>query len=565
MSINVTSLSHLLLSVKENPQQIVSYHQGAFINKVQFYNDVQQQIAWFKQTSLGCFALYYEQAYPFSVSLFALLHAQKKIWIAANNKSVVAEQLTEKGCCLLGDWQGKETQLNRTESEFSVLCPLDLSDAKVTVFTSGSSGQPKEITKNVQQFQTEIETLESYWGRLLGDSQILSTVSHQHIYGLLFRVLWPLAANRCFHSDMYLSPEPLFNQSKGKRSCWVASPAQLKRLDDLTEWAALKKMAVIFSSGGELPVAVAQKIDQNCDHHVLEIYGSSETGGIAWRQSVNDPLWQVFDRVKISVKQETCELTSPYLAPQEIYRLDDKIKIIADGRFSLLGRKDRIVKIEEKRLSLDQLENKLCHSNLVKKAHALLLLGRRDKIAVTLVLTEWGEKTLNSRGRPQLIKLLKKLLMTAFETVVLPRKWLFISALPVTPESKVNQGLLTQLFDLQRTHSPQIVYCDYQGNHLELQLKIQPDLVYFTGHFPVHPVLPGVTQIAWVEQFAQLFFDIQLPFLRMEVIKFKKIIQPNDLIKMTLNWKEGTSKLYFELTSIENTHSSGRIVYGEQP
>ena len=146
---------------------------------------------------------------------------------------------------------------------------------------------------------------------------------------------------------------------------------------------------------------------------------------------------------------------------------------------------------------------------------------------------------------------------------MLPRKWLLISRLPFTAQGKINQNILIQLFLLKKTHFPQIVSCDYLDETVELYLQISPDLVYFSGHFSDQPVLPGVTQVAWAEQIGKVFFDIQLPFLRMEVIKFKKIIQPGDLIKMKLNWTADTNKLYFEWTSVNNAHSSGRIIYGE--
>jgi 3-hydroxymyristoyl/3-hydroxydecanoyl-(acyl carrier protein) dehydratase len=134
----------------------------------------------------------------------------------------------------------------------------------------------------------------------------------------------------------------------------------------------------------------------------------------------------------------------------------------------------------------------------------------------------------------------------------------------LTTQGKVNQNILTQLFSLKNTHSPQIISCIYQLDSVELQLRIQPELVYFSGHFPDQPILPGVTQLAWAEQFGKIFFTIDKPFLRMEVVKFKKVIRPNSLIKMTLSWKQSADKLYFELISVDDSHSSGRIVYGEQ-
>lgn len=560
----IVPLSHCALDAIRQ-QAIIAHYNGKLIKSEQFYSDVKALSAAFSDQKTDKYALYYEQAYPFCVNLFALLHSGKKVWVVGNNKQTTADQLTELGCLLLGNWEGNEISVRPSHGHSVELKALKSHDIQITIFTSGSSGQAKAISKSLQQFQNEIETLERYWGQQLGDAQVFGTVSHQHIYGLLFRVLWPLSAGRCFHSEMFLSPEPLLNKSKQLSAYWVASPAQLKRLDDLTPWAELRKLTAIFSSGGALSLETANQIVQACGHKVLEIYGSSETGGIAWRQSVDDKLWTLFDGIKLTVDDiGISHLSSPYLPDQNAFKLDDKIQFSNHHQFELLGRLDRIVKLEEKRLSLDSLENRLNASDWVQQSHTLLLAGQRDKISAALVLSDLGAECLKKQGRGELIKQLKKQLMHEFETVVLPRKWLFISRLPLTAQGKVNQDILIQLFSLKKTHFPLIVSCDYQDETVELSLQIPFDLVYFSGHFPDQPVLPGVTQVAWAEQIGKIFFDNQLPFLRMEVIKFKKIIQPGQLIKMKLNWKADTNKLYFELTSVDSAHSSGRIIYGKQ-
>ncbi len=68
--------------------------------------------------------------------------------------------------------------------------------APLTLYTSGSSGTPKPIRKTLAQFNAEVHTLETQWGALVGDATVLGSVPHHHIYGLLFRVFWPLAAGR---------------------------------------------------------------------------------------------------------------------------------------------------------------------------------------------------------------------------------------------------------------------------------------------------------------------------------------------------------------------------------
>ncbi len=563
MYANINSLSQLALASKT--EHTIAVYQGQLINNTQFNADVQALANSLSHHKTKQFALYYDEAYVFAVSLFALLHSNKEVWIAANNKTITADKLLDQGCELLGDWEGKELVIEPQQLDQITLQALDMNKQSLLIFTSGSSGQAKTITKSLQQFQSEIETLESCWGQQLAQAQVLATVSHQHIYGLLFRVLWPLAAGRCFHSQMYLSPEPLLKAASDIAAYWVASPAQLKRLDELTPWQSIAKLAAIFSSGGALAITAAKQIQDNCQHKVLEIYGSSETGGIAWRQSVDDALWTTFKGIEVSVdEQGVSYLKSPYLVAKSPFVLDDKIKMAEEGRFALLGRVDRIVKVEEKRLSLDELEQQLIAYQWIEQAYTLVLTGKREKVAAILVLSVAGQDYLQQQGRAALIKMLRQQLMQSFETVLLPKKWLMMHTLPLTSQGKVNRGLLEQLLAMDSNRFPQILDVNDENDSVDLQLKVLPELIYFAGHFPEQPILPGVTQLAWAESFGKIFFNISQPFLRMEVVKFKKIIRPNDIIRMKLNWKSESSKLYFELSSLTDSHSSGRIVYGKQ-
>lgn len=544
----------------------VAIHDGKEISHSRFYQDVRAQCGALSAVNVQNIALFDEQAYPFCVSLYALLHLKKKVWIAGNNKAATAENLIEQGCALVGDWQGKQQKLFVDSKPLTEITALDPQKSQLTIFTSGSNGDPKIINKSLQQLQNEVEVLEKYWGQTLADAQVMGTVSHQHIYGLLFRVLWPLSAGRCFFSPMYLSPEPMLKAMGKMPAYWVASPAQLKRLDAHSAWEELKLLNAIFSSGGDLPEHIANQIYSHCQHKVIEIYGSSETGGIAWRQQMDDLLWTAFDGVNISQNQQGQQLlSSAYIAENSSILLDDKLEHSNHGKFALLGRMDRIVKVEEKRLSLNELEHCLNDSEWVEQSYCLLLAARRDKVAAILILTDSGRDYLQQHGRNKLVTQLRKQLMQQFETVVLPRKWMFINTIPLTTQSKIDKLLLEQLLSLKQDRFPQIQGCDLLGNTIELQLKVNEGLTYFNGHFPDQPILPGVTQLAWVEKFGQCFFDIELAFLRMEAVKFKKIIRPGSVINMKLNWKQDTGKLYFELTSEQDSHSSGCMVYGQQP
>jgi len=89
----------------------------------------------------------------------------------------------------------------------------------LVVYTSGTNGEPLAIGKSLAQLDAEVHALEARFGALCDTGLapvnlateamagfdddddvempvIWATVTHQHIYGLLFRVLWPLAAGR---------------------------------------------------------------------------------------------------------------------------------------------------------------------------------------------------------------------------------------------------------------------------------------------------------------------------------------------------------------------------------
>ncbi|HEY8037860.1 MAG TPA: AMP-binding protein [Methylobacter sp.] len=569
MSDKLLPLSHCLIAQRPTDTPI-AYHAGQYYSTEQFANTIKLWVDKLEAQPFQHYALYTEDAYPFSVLLFALLHAGKQIRIPGNNRPGTAEQLSPD-CQLLGDWQNGERFdycLESSAKSNRSLSPLNSLDSQLVIFTSGSTGQAKPIAKCLNQFQLEIATLEQHWGEQLGDAAALATVSHQHIYGLLFRVLWPLSAGRCFHSQAYINPETLVNAIQHGSAYWIASPAHLKRLDRQSPWDDISDLKAIFSSGGALPENAAQQIFSEGGQAVIEVYGSSETGGIAWRQQ--EKAWTLFAGMRLTCIDGKWLLHSPYLQTgAEGFQLDDQITMLEDGRFTLHGRSDRIVKIEEKRLSLVELEQHLITDPWIDEAHALVISNHRDVVAAVMVLNHQGLEQLAIQGRNRLIRQLRRTLEQWFESVVLPRKWLFVNAMPLTVQGKIDQQLLKNLF-LVPTHRketnrkfPQVLNLEITPDSIRLDLRVSKDLLYFPDHFASYPILPGVVQLAWVEHFGKLFFVIDKPFSHMEVVKFTQVIKPGDELTLALDWKAASGKLYFNFSSERGTHSSGRMVYGD--
>ena len=240
-----------------------------------------------------------------------------------------------------------------------------------------TSGEPKRIDKSLRQLANEVDALEALWGADLKGACIIGSVATQHIYGLLFRVLWPLCAGRTFVRKQLAFPEDLQRASREHpQFAWVASPALLKRMGDNLDWPALSQVSRVFSSGGALPIEAAGELYDRLQQWPTEILGSSETGGIAWRQGAQP--WQPFADVALSQDADgALRIASPYLPEGHIEQTADAARIHADGRFELLGRLDRIVKLEEKRISLPMLEQALMSSNTLAEGFMRLVRYQR--------------------------------------------------------------------------------------------------------------------------------------------------------------------------------------------
>jgi 3-hydroxymyristoyl/3-hydroxydecanoyl-(acyl carrier protein) dehydratase len=241
--------------------------------------------------------------------------------------------------------------------------------------------------------------------------------------------------------------------------------------------------------------------------------------------------------------------------------MDDAASLGEDGALTLLGRLDRVVKIEEKRIALASVEQALQQLPEIDDAAVFAAEEQgRQSLNAMLVLNEAGAALLALLGKTALIKLLKNQLAGQIERIALPRRWRFVAALPINAQGKTTVADLRALFAAP-VLLPEILSVTGTGPQRQLQLQINADIAYFAGHFPGAPILPGVTQIHWAAQLARAYFPLPAQFCRMEVIKFQQIIAPGSCITLQLDWDEAKHKLSFAFSSAHGAHSSGRLVF----
>ena len=559
-----------LVSRAAGERRAVAWRRGKPVSAQGFVRRVN---AWRERLERGgaVFALYHTDAVEFAAALFGGWHAGKTIYLPGDNLPGTCASLRPKVCGYLGEFDLTWNPVSPPEecgaAEADDFERLDADFPGLVLYTSGTTGAAQPIEKKLGQIGAEIATLEATFGALLGTAEIVSTVSHQHIYGFLFNILWPLAAGRALHARKLSFIEEL--ATLDRECALVSSPAHLKRLPETPLWASIaKRLRAVFSSGGPLPFQVAQESSRLLGHLPVEVYGSSETGGVAWRRQHAESgiSWRPFAGVdwRVDPAERVLEVRSPNLPDREWFRTADLATAVADDGFMLRGRIDRIAKIEGKRISLNAIETLLSSSSLVSSVRALALEGPRQRIAVFIVPSEEGRCRLASCGRRGVNVALRKLLSNSIEAVALPRLWRYLHALPTNGQGKITHAELTALLERESElqTKPRSRLLEKSAQRAIFELTAPSNLLYFDGHFPGQPILPGVVQLDWVIRLGQECFDLPAGFRAVHGLKFRRVIPPDMPFTLELDHRPGAAALDFKILSDLGTHASGRVLFG---
>ena len=520
-----------------------------------------------------------DDAYALAVALLALLYTGRHPMLPSNLQSghlvelaksadgVLFHQIecpaTAKGLAILDGDSSDDT---------AVLTPPDPESCGIQFYTSGSTGRPEAIRKPLHCLEAEVEVLERVFGRKAAQS-VLATVPPIHIYGLLFRILWPLAAGRVFAANTVRFPgELVLAAERQSGSLLVSSPAFLKRALPVLDFDRLDSLLFgVFSSGGALPSDVAAAYNAKLRHKVVEIYGSTETGGIGHRTVTSEmPLqpWTPLPGVRVGLCSNLGAITvvSPFMPDPEEFKTGDRGETLSDGRFVIAGRTDRIVKLEERRISLVEIEDRLATCEEVSEVRVLSLAapGRRAHLGAAVVPSERGWAILAAGGKHALREALQNAVSPHVEGLAIPRKWRFLRRLPETAQGKTTELALQSLFTLgmDRVTSPEILEREVDGRRARIKMSLHPELFYFDGHFDSISILPGVVQVDWALGYAREHFTLNGSFHRIEALKFFKVLPASSEVELGLQFDPEKRNLAFYYRRGDTVHSVGRIKFG---
>lgn len=381
-------------------------------------------------------ALCFEESSLFAVSVFACLASNKSVVILPNNKAETLDRFNKEFDVILNE--ESFLKINpKSYSEFKIS-----KDAPILFFTSGSSGVAKKVLKRFENLYIEMLELEKKFGEILKNSTILATVTHQHIYGFLFKILWPICFKRTFISTIIEYPEQL--ASCKNSFALISSPAFLKRYV-LSE--SVSNCTAIFSSGGLLSYEAALQIKNSFGIAPIEVYGSTESGGVAYRERIhNHQSWIPFSDIKISIVSDgQLSIESPYFDASHLL-MGDTVEF-TDGGFKLLGRIDDVVKIEEKRVSLVEINQKILEVKWIRESIVIAMEENgRQLTACLATLNSAGEDLLERSGELFLIREIRFHLQKYFEPTLVPRKFRFVKNFPYNSQSKLVKTEVMEYF-----------------------------------------------------------------------------------------------------------------------
>lgn len=303
------------------------------------------------------------------------------------------------------------------------------------VFTSGSTGEPRVHEKRWGALVHSGSELGRRFGIDVGHS-VVATVPGQHVYGLEASIMLPLMTGGTLFPGQPLLPADIaaaLARTAAPRVL-VSTPVQLRRLVDATD-LELPAVARVVSATAPLDAALAQRIEQRLAAPLVEMYGSTETGLVATRRTLDGDTWEPIAGVAVVPDDAGCHVSAEHL-PGPVH-LGDRIEPQGNGGFRLAGRSEDLVKVAGKRGSLDNIAERLRSAPGVEDAAVFVPdsdVGSVQRPVAFVVAPHASAAAILDYLRARL------------DPVFLPRPLVHVDALPRTATGKVTRATLERLY-----------------------------------------------------------------------------------------------------------------------
>ncbi len=435
----------------------------------------------------------------------------------------------------------------------------------VCLLTSGSTGAPQPHVKRwgplVANIAAEAERLAELMQRpSLAGINIVATVPAQHSYGFESTVLLAMLGGANFDAGRPFYPADIAAALNGvpEPRALVTTPFHLKTL--LHAGLALPAVALTLSATAPLSPQLAAQAEAAFGGLLAEIYGCTEAGQVASRRTTAGLTWRTLGELRIvcegAGEGERCVVSGGHVV--EPTPLADVLELQDECHFRLLGRANDLIHVAGKRSSLAHLNFHLNRIPGVEDGAFWLPDDVAEGVVRTVAFVVAPEL-----GAPQIVAALREQLESAF----VPRRIVHVDALPREATGKLTAAALRSL--ALQTLAPaqhdgvaavgaaaEIPSREQSTAQTHLPSPLRPDTEFdipadhpaFAGHFPGHPVLPGVVLLSLTQQALASHTALARRLgsaPRIENAKFLHAVGPGSRLRVAL--QENGSGVAFEI------------------
>ena len=442
--------------------------------------------------------------------------------------------------------------------------PVDLE--AVCLLTSGSTGAPQPHAKRwgplVSNIRSEAERLAEHLQQpSLQGLTLVATVPAQHSYGFESTVLLALLGGASFDAGRPFYPADIVDAlgRVPEPRALVTTPFHLKTL--VLAGLPLPRVALTLSATAPLSPQLAAQAEAAFDGQLVEIYGCTEAGQVASRRTTAGETWQTLGELRISAEVGSDAGSDAGGASErfivagghvvEPTPLADVLVLQDTQRdathFKLLGRANDLIHVAGKRSSLAHLNFHLNRIPGVDDGAFWLPDDVAEGIVRTVAFVV--APTLTARD---VIQALREHLEPAF----VPRRVVHVDGFPREATGKLTVASLRKfaLDTLARLDAPT------QEPTGDVHLHVPADHPSFAGHFPGHPVLPGVSLLALVQQALAKRPSLAAKVSgrpRIDNAKFLAPVGPGT--DLMVSFKEHGSGVAFEVKAGDQTVARGQF------
>ncbi|MEM8656506.1 MAG: AMP-binding protein [Pseudomonadota bacterium] len=226
-------------------------------------------------------------------------------------------------------------------------------EATIAFQTSGSTGAPKQVCHDLLCLKAEVDALAPV---LLPFDRVVTFVPPQHIYGFLWTVLMPSVLGI---PVLDVSASGIGGATNDLRSgdLVIVTPVHLKLVQASS--MVFPQDTRVVSSAGALPTDLWNDLIEQSQINLLEIFGSTETGGIGYRSKPDAPF---------TLLSHLSRMEDGIASARKVLPLQDRLDWTSDTSFLPSGRVDNALKVAGHKVYPDEIAARLEEDNDVADA-----------------------------------------------------------------------------------------------------------------------------------------------------------------------------------------------------